>query len=354
MKHAAVICTTIALSALLPSAVRGQAACAGDCDGDGRVEVAEVVTLVNIALGDAPLSSCPAGDLDHNDRITVDELVAAVSNVLQGCAGSETTLSGDAVKGPVRDAEVAAFAVGPEGERGAEIGSATTDESGNFHMALGDFSGPLMLQMTGGSFDDEATGMPMAMGANDMMTAMIPDIAAGAALSGAHITPLTSMAQRMAANMPGGMTPANMAQSNAAMGSYFGVSDIIGVHPMDPTAPGSGASADQDQRNYGMAMAAMSELAGTAGMTSASGMVTAMMNDASDGVMDGMMDGRSIDMGGMGGMMHGRMMPRDAGTSGMAAAMMSFVESAENRSGVTLQDMQPMIDKLETSNGLIQ
>jgi hypothetical protein len=354
MKHALLVSATIALSALLAWAARTQATCAGDCNDDGRVEVAEVITLVNIALGDAMLSTCPTGDTSQDNRITVDELVAAVNSALEGCAGSETTLSGDAVKGPVQDAEVVAFAVGPDGGRGARIGSAMTDESGNFHMALGDFSGPLMLQMIGGSFDDEATGTHMPMGVNDMMTAAIPDVGAGSTLSDVQITPLTSMAQRMAANMPGGMTPANIARSNAAMGRYFDVSDIITVHPMDPTAPDSGASADQDQRDYGMAIAAMSELASSMGMTTASGMVTAMMNDASDDVMDGMMGGRAIDMGGMGGMMHGRMMPRDAGTSGMAAAMMSFVESPENRSGVMLQDMQLMIDRLETSNGLIQ
>lgn len=79
-----------------------------------------------------------------------------------------------------------------------------------------------------------------------------------------------------------------------------------------------------------------------------------MMNDASDGVMNGMMGGTRIDMGGMGGMMHGTMMQPDAGTSGMATAMMSFVVSPQNKSGVTLQDMQPLIDRLETSNGTIQ
>ena len=114
-------------------------------------------------------------------------------------------------------------------------------------MPIGEFSGPLLLEMTGGSFRDEATGMPMAMGVNDMMTAVIPG--AATTVHGVQITPLTSMAQRMAENSPGGMTPAAIAQCNAAMGRFLDVGDIIAVHPMDPTAPGSGASANHDQRD---------------------------------------------------------------------------------------------------------
>jgi hypothetical protein len=103
-----------------------------------------------------------------------------------------------------------------------------------------------------------------------------------------------------------------------------------------------------------MMIAAMSEYASTIGMSSTSGMVTAMMDDASDGIMNGMMRGGPIDMGGMGGMMGGMMMQPDAGTSGVATAMTSFMLSAQNRSGLTVQDMQLLIDKLDASNGVIQ
>lgn len=333
---------------------QARATCGGDCNGDDEVTVDELVTMVNIALGNANVSTCPTGDVNQDNQITIDELIAAVNIALAGCVGDQTTISGAAVKGPVSGAHVVAFGVGPGGAKGAQIGSATTDDSGNFQMQVGNYSGPLMLEMTGGSFSDEATGTHMGMGATDMMTAGVPNVMAGSTLSGIQITPLTSMAQRMAEDMPGGMTQANITQSNSAMGSYFGVSDIVAVHPMDPTVPGSGASANRDERDHGMAIAAISEFASTMGMTTSSGMVTAMMNDASDGIMNGMMGGTPIDMGGMGGMMHGTMMPPDAGTSGMATAMTSFILSPQNKSGLTLQDMQLLINRLETSNGTIQ
>jgi hypothetical protein len=40
---------------------------------------------VNIALGSALLDDCPSCDTDASDTVTVDELVGAVNNALNGC-----------------------------------------------------------------------------------------------------------------------------------------------------------------------------------------------------------------------------------------------------------------------------
>jgi len=41
--------------------------------------------MANIALGNAAVTDCPAGDGDHDGKITVDEILAAVKNALNGC-----------------------------------------------------------------------------------------------------------------------------------------------------------------------------------------------------------------------------------------------------------------------------
>jgi hypothetical protein len=61
--------------------------CVGDCDGSGDVTVNEIISMVNIALGSAPLSACTAGDADHSGDITINEVIAAVNNALNGCTG---------------------------------------------------------------------------------------------------------------------------------------------------------------------------------------------------------------------------------------------------------------------------
>ena len=114
-------------------------------------------------------------------------------------------------------------------------------------------------------------------------------------------------------------------------------------------------------KNYGMTIAAISQEASTLGMPYSSGMVTAMMDDASDGVMNGMTGGTPISMTGMGGMTGGGMMGNNmnmqtaAGTSGLAAAMTTFIGTPSvNRSGVTTNDMNALMTKLQGSNGTIQ
>lgn len=76
---------TLTAFAVLIFAARVSALCAGDCDGNGRVTVDELVKGVNIALETGELSTCVAGDRDGNGRVTVDELVAAVTGLLAGC-----------------------------------------------------------------------------------------------------------------------------------------------------------------------------------------------------------------------------------------------------------------------------
>ena len=60
-------------------------ACTGDCDGSGNVTVNELIIVVNIALGNLPLSACPIGDADGSGDITVNEIIKAVGFALTSC-----------------------------------------------------------------------------------------------------------------------------------------------------------------------------------------------------------------------------------------------------------------------------
>lgn len=233
---------------------------------------------------------------------------------------------------------------------GSQIGSATTDANGNYTMTIGSYTGPVMLQVSGGSYTDEATGALLAMARGDVMAAVMQSVASGANISGIQITPITSMAQARAQQMTGGMTDANIATANVALGSYFSVGDITHVQPMNPLVPGSGSNASADARNYGIALAAMSQLAKSLSMANTSALVTAMMSDASDGMMDGKNGSGPISMGGM---MSPTMMSSTAGTSGLATAMTGFMNSAANKSGLTATDVAAMVQQLSSSNGTI-
>ena len=301
--------------------------------------------------------------------VLVPTLLIVSTLLLSSCGGgggggttpaANGLISGTAVKGPVHLATVTAFAI-TNGSLGSQIGSGTTDVQGNFNISIGTYSGPVMLQMSGGKYTDEATNTSMTMQAGDVMTSVIPSVIAGSTMSGVQITPLTSMAQARAHTMIGGMTEANITAANTAVGTYFSVNDILHTVPINPLVQNSGTATgvDQNMKNYGMAIAAMSQYANALGMPFSSGIITAMMDDASDGIMDGMMGSTPISMNGMGGMMGGGMMGGNmqstAGTSSLATAMTTFINNGSvNKSGLTTTDMNALIMKLNRSNGTIQ
>ena len=72
----------------IPTSALGQvpASCAGDCGNDGHVTVDEVLTLVNIALGNAQPSACPHG-VPSGAEVNVALILQAVNAALDGCGG---------------------------------------------------------------------------------------------------------------------------------------------------------------------------------------------------------------------------------------------------------------------------
>jgi parallel beta-helix repeat protein len=86
--------------------------CDGDCNADLDVTVDEVITGINIALGNLPVTTCLQFDRRNDGIVTVDELVAAVNRALQGCAkrngGSSSAFRTNGRK--VRDADYGSWA----------------------------------------------------------------------------------------------------------------------------------------------------------------------------------------------------------------------------------------------------
>jgi len=73
----------VTLAFALPQS--GHAACAGDCNDSRQVTVDELLTGVNIALGNNAVGNCFAMDGNIDSQVTVDEILAAVNRALNGC-----------------------------------------------------------------------------------------------------------------------------------------------------------------------------------------------------------------------------------------------------------------------------
>lgn len=68
-----------------PTAPTTARPCPGDCDGDGRVSIEELVVAVRIALGTADLELCPSIDADGDGDVSIAELVQAVRAAIGVC-----------------------------------------------------------------------------------------------------------------------------------------------------------------------------------------------------------------------------------------------------------------------------
>jgi len=61
-------------------------ACTGDCNRDGMVSINELISGVNIALGNAAVGTCGPFDSDGDGTVAINELIAGVKNAQNGCA----------------------------------------------------------------------------------------------------------------------------------------------------------------------------------------------------------------------------------------------------------------------------
>lgn len=64
------------------------AACVGDCSADQTVTVDEITTLVSIATAQRPIADC--SDPNGDGAISIEEIVGAVGNSLEGCPRSSS------------------------------------------------------------------------------------------------------------------------------------------------------------------------------------------------------------------------------------------------------------------------
>ena len=93
--------------------------CVGDCDANGSVTVDGIITLVNIALGNAPPSACAHG-MVNGTEVTVAVIIQAVNNALSGCG----LVCGNGITEPGEDCDDGGTCIG-----GPNAGSACTAEA---------------------------------------------------------------------------------------------------------------------------------------------------------------------------------------------------------------------------------
>lgn len=219
-----------------------------------------------------------------------------------------TTLSGMVSKGPISGATVNVFPINSGiADTTAPIGAGQTVDGGSFSVDLGSHEGPVLVEVTGGTFTDEASGSTVAL--KIPLHAIIPEAGAGTATT-VTVTPMTELAYKKAKGA-GPFTSASINDANASVALAFGLKDIIGVLPV------SGGETD-DQKKYAAACGAFSKL-----------------------INDNRNEGESLDdalgriLGRMGGEEEDSGQLSSASTGMIEGAISSFNAGASNISGLT-------------------
>ncbi|HBA89306.1 MAG TPA: hypothetical protein DCZ75_15360 [Geobacter sp.] len=242
-------------------------------------------------------------------------LISALLLITAACGGggggsstppTPSTITGVAAAGIIKGGSVKAFS--PYSSVTAadkkQIGTtATTLTDGTYSINLGTYTGPVIVEVSGGSYVDEATGATVVIPASAPLRAVA--ISASGSVDVA-VTPLTDLAAKQAATLAGigkKVTATEIDKANSQISDLFKVTDIVAVQPLDASATLVGTDA---QKQYTLALAALSQY--VAGGSTLTDLAT------------------SIDAGGV-------MTPAEA--TKVETALSTFIASGNNLTGVT-------------------
>lgn len=178
---------------------------------------------------------------------------------LSGCGGgggggaavpTTTVVSGVAAKGPIKTGTVKVYAIvnGIE-DRSAPLGQGQTDGNGNYSVDVGSYTGPILMEVSGGSYTDEVSGAAVTLKAP--LRAIISAAATGSQT--VAITPLTELAYKKASGN-GLLTAASIDDANATIAAFFNLTDIIKSSPI-------AGSSDDNQKKYAFVLGSFAQLA---------------------------------------------------------------------------------------------
>lgn len=183
-----------------------------------------------------------------------------VALALFGCGGggggsndsvATTKLSGVASVAPINVGTVEVFKIANGVKVTPAIASGKTDANGSYSLSWPSYSGPVLVEVSGGSYTDPATGNTSLLAAP--LRAVVPN-ASGTVT--AAVTPFTELAVQLAG---ANLTTAAIIKANGDVASMVNVDDIIKTQPLAPTANAL-AAATPAQRSYTLALAAFSQL----------------------------------------------------------------------------------------------
>ncbi|MFZ4858938.1 MAG: hypothetical protein ACOYL3_21370 [Desulfuromonadaceae bacterium] len=171
-----------------------------------------------------------------------------------------SSVEGVASKGLIAGGAVKIYAVSDAGVKRSLLAETVTDAKGHYKVAIGSYVGAVLVEVTGGSYEDEATHKTVQNSPTLPLRALYPDVAYGTTTL--QVTALTELA---AVRVGPAMTPTAIRDANTLVSKVMKV-DILSTAPVSPTSADF-AAVTQAQRDYSLLLAAVSQLMLTTGST---------------------------------------------------------------------------------------
>lgn len=244
---------------------------------------------------------------------------------------NSNSFSGNVFKGPVTGATVTFYILNPDGTTGRALGQTFTDANASFTVRLAvPTTQPFLAVARGGSYIDEVTGQIVNLNATDTFDAVLP-----AGTTESTITPLTNMAASLALAQASASPPIPLVQAvNSANNSaaiQYNLPDILGVIPVAANDATQLATASLPQRQYGLVLAGITQLAANLNVRAAD-LAAWLAADFSDGILDGLRFGADIPIRTISGV--AVTLPPTTGRDDLQAAITQFINSANNKTNL--------------------
>lgn len=269
--------------------------------------------------------------------------LAAILIALAGCGGTSpppperpsASLSGVVFQAPVAGATVRAYSY-TDGRRGAQLGQALTDPSGRYAISGSIPSGLVLLEASGGTYREEATGRDVTVGPNVPLRSLVrvsPGVATGGTI-GTYTALAAGLADYLVTQ--GRSVEAAVDEAYTTISTALGV-DVRAVAPLDITDPTNATSSVSAGHEYGFFEAALSQWTADAGTktnttphtlhTTASLLTLAHDDIRSDGVLNGRGSGGAQRLGTLA-------LGTDSYRYELALALLRIAGSNVNRTGL--------------------
>lgn len=268
---------------------------------------------------------------------------------IAGCGSSTSSspperptasLSGVVFQGPIAGTTVRAYSYAG-GRRGTELGQALTDASGRYAISGSIPSGVVLLEASGGTYREEATGRAVTVGPSVPLRTLIrvtPGVDAGGAI-GTYTTLAAGLADYLVGR--GRSIEAATDEAYGTIDNALGL-DARATLPLDITNVANATGAVTAAHEYGFFEAALSQWTADAGTrtgttphtvhTSSSLLTLAYDDIRSDGILDGRGSTGAQQLGTLA-------LGTDSYRHELALALLRIARSSVNQTGLTADQL---------------